>query len=99
MAVIENKSISISNDLKSDYNKLKSYWFEQKEFDKNNFMHKAIIIDINYEPNNPIYSCLGKYWSAVILNTENAKETIYYFENFINLVEEFDKNGYKLTNV
>jgi hypothetical protein len=100
MAVIEIKSITndLLIDLQSDYEKLKSYWFEQKEFDRNNFKHKAIIIEINYEPDE-IYSRLEKCWSAVIFNTEKATETVYYFRNFINLVEEFDKNGYKFTNI
>lgn len=82
----------------SGYEKLQGKWFEQKEFDKDNFMYKAFINDIKYEPDeiylkNDGYG--GNCWIAEIFDTENGKPEMYRFRNFVDLVEVFDKKGYR----
>ncbi len=82
----------------SDYKKLKGKWFEQKEFNTDNFMYKALIMDIKYNPEDLYYTTdgyAGRCWSAEILETENGDIIIYNFRNFGDLVEEFEKRGYK----
>ena len=82
----------------SDYEKLQWKWFEKKEFDDNNYMYKAIIHYIKYQPDeiylkNDGYS--GNCWIAEIFDSENEKTEIYSFRNFVDLVEVFDKKGYR----
>ena len=82
----------------SGYERLKCRWFEQKEFDDDNYMYKAFINDIKYDPDeiylkNDGYS--GRSWIAEIFDTENVKTEMYHFRNFIDLVEVFDKKGYR----
>ena len=82
----------------SGYDKLQGKWFEQKEFDDNNYMFKAFINNIKYDPDeiylkNDGYS--GNCWTAEILDTKNVKIEIYRFRNFVDLVEVFEKKGYK----
>jgi hypothetical protein len=82
----------------SGYEKLKGNWFEQKEFDEHNYLYRAFINYIIYEPDeiyirNDGYS--GNCWKAEIFDTENEKTEIYRFRNFIDLVEVFDKKGYR----
>jgi hypothetical protein len=82
----------------SCYERLKHKWFEQKEFDKDNFMHKALIFDINYGPDE-IYCNTdghgGTCWIANIFDSANGEQNTYHFRNFIDLVDLFDKKGYK----
>jgi hypothetical protein len=84
--------------LSSDYKKLKSHWFEQNKFDKNNYLHKAIIIEINYKPDeiyNKTDGYWGRCWLAVIFDSSDEKQKTYNFRNFADLIELFEKNGYK----
>ncbi len=78
----------------SGYEILKYSWFEKKEFDDNNYLYKAFINDIKYDPDE-IYLKNDGCWIAEIFDTENVKTEMYRFRNFIDLVEVFDKKGYR----
>jgi hypothetical protein len=99
MEIIEVPIIgcSLHFGLQSDYTKLTSHWFEQKEFDDSNFLHKAFILDISYKPDE-IYKntdgTWGRCWKAIICDTYGETTQTYYFRNFIDLIKEFDKKGY-----
>ena len=78
----------------SGYEKLQWKWFEKKEFDDNNYMYKAIIHYIKYQPvKNDGY--IGNGWIDEIFDSENEKTEMYRFRNFVDLVEVFDKKGYR----
>jgi hypothetical protein len=95
-------SVSLPFSLPSNYKNLRWCWFEEKYFDKNNYIHKSIILEINYNPDkiyNTTDGYYGRCWTAVILSAEDGTQKTYNFRNFADLVELFEKNGYIFVDV
>lgn len=85
----------------SNYKQFKNKWFEQTEFDDDNLMYKAIIIDIKYFPDEYYYKndgYCGTCWVAEIVVLSEGTFNKYYFRNFIDLIELFNEKGYKFIN-
>lgn len=88
--------------LKRNLDSLISKWFEQIEVNESNFIHKAIIMGIKFDPEEIYCSTdgiAGVCWLADILDSgddENIKK--YHFRNFIDLIEFFKKKGYKFVD-
>jgi len=81
----------------NDYKKLKNRWFEQKEFNDDNFMHKAFIYDIIYKPDEYYFKTDGYWgscWVAEIFDSADTTLKTYRFRNFMDLIYLFDKKGY-----
>jgi len=87
-----------------NYDKLKHKWFEQIDFDNNNnFINKALILDIKYAPDDIYCKTEGKWgtcWIAEILDSgdESSYHTNYHFRNLMDLIKIYNSKGYILVN-
>lgn len=82
------------------FNRLKPFigcYFEEIK-PATNIIKKAVITKIEYNPDE-IYSSTdgyaGKCWTAHIKNSTNEEEIMYNFRNIRDLVNHYEKQGFK----
>lgn len=80
-----------------------SCYFEEVN-PETNFINKAVIFSINYEPDGTYWSSngyAGKCWTAHIADSRDndaGTTIIYNFRNFGDLVVHYEKEGFKFVN-